>query len=180
MVGFLQQGRAGECLRLFGEMRRVSEAAPNEFTLSATLKGVCGVAGDTCAGVRVHGACVRMGFEGHGVVANSLVLVYSKGGRIGDARRVFDGAAAFRDLVTWNAMISSQHASKRGLTARLPGDAAAVARLSAWRVHLRELAEGLQRPWRQTREELTSSCGHSNQRFSSVQCHPCWRCLMFM
>ncbi|KAF7019931.1 hypothetical protein CFC21_033059 [Triticum aestivum] len=105
MVGFLQQGRAGECLRLFGEMRRVSEVPPNEFTLSATLKA-CGVAGDTGAGVRVHGACVRMGFEGHGVVANSLVLVYSKGGRIGDARRVFDGAAAFRDLVTWNAMIS--------------------------------------------------------------------------
>ncbi|KAF7019929.1 hypothetical protein CFC21_033057, partial [Triticum aestivum] len=105
MVGFLQQGRAGECLRLFGEMRRLSEVPPNEFTLSATLKA-CGVAGDTGAGVRVHGACVRMGFEGHGVVANSLVLVYSKGGRIGDARRVFDGAAAFRDLVTWNAMIS--------------------------------------------------------------------------
>ncbi|KAM3391642.1 hypothetical protein ACQJBY_012997 [Aegilops geniculata] len=105
MVGFLQQGRAGECLRLFGEMRRVSEAAPNEFTLSATLKA-CGVVGDTGAAVRVHGACVRMGFEGHGVVANSLVLVYSKGGRTGDARRVFDGAAAFRDLVTWNTMIS--------------------------------------------------------------------------
>ncbi|VAH54797.1 unnamed protein product [Triticum turgidum subsp. durum] len=113
MVGFLQQGRAGECLRLFGAMRRVSEVPPNEFTLSATLKA-CGVVGDTGAAVRVHGACVRMGFEGHGVVANSLVLVYSKGGRISDARRVFDGAAAFRDLVTWNAMISGYAHAGRG------------------------------------------------------------------
>ncbi|CAM0902149.1 unnamed protein product [Alopecurus aequalis] len=104
MVGFLRHGRAGECLVLFGAMRRLSEAAPNEFTLSATLKA-CAVLSDTGAGVRVHGACVRMGFEGHGVVANSLVLLYSKGGRIGDARRVFD-AAVSRDLVAWNAMIS--------------------------------------------------------------------------
>ncbi|KAM0868856.1 hypothetical protein ACQ4PT_041034 [Festuca glaucescens] len=117
MVGFLQQGDARECLRLFGAMWRLSEAAPNEFTLSATLKA-CGVVGDTGAGVCVHGGCVRMGFEGHGVIANTLVLLYSKGGRVGDARRVFDGAA-FRNLVAWNAMISGYAHAGHGRDALL-------------------------------------------------------------
>ncbi|KAF0908427.1 hypothetical protein E2562_025401 [Oryza meyeriana var. granulata] len=101
MVGFLQHGEAKECLRLFREMRG-SETAPNEFTLSAILKA-CG--GGTRDGVQIHGVCVRTGFEEHDVVANSLVVVYSKGRCTGDARRVFD-AIPFRNLATWNAMIS--------------------------------------------------------------------------
>ncbi|CAO1943510.1 unnamed protein product [Urochloa humidicola] len=112
MVGFLQHGKARECLSLLGEMRASSEAAPNEYTLSASLKTCC-VAGDTGAGVRIHGLCVRTGYEEHHVVANSLVLMYSKGGRIGDARRVFDGIR-FRNLVTWNAMISGYAHAGRG------------------------------------------------------------------
>ncbi|KAL6844308.1 hypothetical protein ACP4OV_025984 [Aristida adscensionis] len=118
MVGFLQRGRAEHCLRLLGEMRASSEAAPNEFTLSASLKA-CGAAGDSgAAGVWIHGLCVRAGYEGHDVVANSLVLMYSKGGRIGDARRVFDGAAV-RSLVSWNAMISGYAHAGHGADALL-------------------------------------------------------------
>ncbi|CAO2044317.1 unnamed protein product [Urochloa humidicola] len=118
MVGFLQHGEARECLRLLGEMRVSSEAVPNEYTLSASLKACC-VAGDTGTGVRIHGLCVRTGYEEHGVVANSLVLMYSKGGRIADARRVFDGADGFRNLVTWNAMISGYAHAGRGRDALL-------------------------------------------------------------
>ncbi|CAL5070910.1 unnamed protein product [Urochloa decumbens] len=119
MVGFLRHGEARECLRLLGEMRASSEAAPNEYTLSASLKACC-VAGDTGAGVRIHGFCVRSGYEGHDVVANSLVLMYSKGGRIGDARRVFDNdRAGFRNLVSWNAMISGYAHAGRGRDALL-------------------------------------------------------------
>ena len=58
MVGFLQHGDAAGCLRLLGEMRAASEAAPNEYTLSATLKACC-VAGDTGAGVGIHGQDTR-------------------------------------------------------------------------------------------------------------------------
>ncbi|CAL5029150.1 unnamed protein product [Urochloa decumbens] len=119
MVGFLRHGEARECLRLLGEMRASSEAAPNEYTLSASLKACC-VAGDTGAGVRIHGFCVRSGYEGHDVVANSLVLMYSKGGRIGEARRVFDNdRAGFRNLVSWNAMISGYAHAGRGRDALL-------------------------------------------------------------
>ncbi|KAJ1273572.1 hypothetical protein BS78_06G292000 [Paspalum vaginatum] len=118
MVGFLQHGDARECLRLLGAMRVSSEAAPNEYTLSASLKACC-VAGDTGAGVRVHGFCVRSGYEEHHVVANSLVLMYSKGGRIGDARRVFDGTGLRRNLVAWNAMISGYAHAGHGRDALL-------------------------------------------------------------
>ncbi|KAF8660010.1 hypothetical protein HU200_058095 [Digitaria exilis] len=117
MVGFLQHGEARECLRLLGEMRASSEAAPNEYTLSASLKACC-VAGDTSAGVRIHGVCVRTGYEEHHVVANSLVLLYSKGGRIGDARRVFDGTG-FRNVATWNVMISGYAHAGHGRDALL-------------------------------------------------------------
>ena len=86
-------------------MRRLSEAAPNQFTLSATLKA-CGIVVDTGAGFQVHGACVRMGFEVHGFVANSLVLVSSKGRRISDL----------------------EHQAWQGRAWRLPGNAAAVRR----------------------------------------------------
>jgi pentatricopeptide repeat protein len=118
MVGLLQRGEAGECLRLLAEMRGSSEAAPNEYTLSASLKACC-VAGDTGAGVRIHGFCVRTGYEEHHVVANSLVLMYSKGGRVRDARRVFDGTGGFRNLVTWNAMISGYAHAGHGRDALL-------------------------------------------------------------
>ncbi|XP_062227209.1 putative pentatricopeptide repeat-containing protein At3g15130 [Phragmites australis] len=117
MVGFLQHGEVRECLRLLGNMRVSSEATPNEYTLSASLKA-CYVVGDTSAGVRIHGLCVRAGYEEHHVVANSLVLMYAKGGRIGDARRVFDGTA-FRNLVTWNAMISGYTHAGHGRDALL-------------------------------------------------------------
>ncbi|KAK3143297.1 hypothetical protein QOZ80_4AG0298630 [Eleusine coracana subsp. coracana] len=118
MVGFLQHGKDRECLRLLGEMWASSEAAPNEYTLSASLKACC-VVGDTSAGVGIHGVCVRTGYDEHHVVANSLVLLYSKGGRIGDARRVFDGALSSRNLVTWNAMISGYAHAGHGRDALL-------------------------------------------------------------
>jgi pentatricopeptide repeat protein len=113
MVGFLQHRKAGECLRLLGEMWASSKAAPHEYTLSASLKACCVVRDATSSGVRVHGLCVRTGYDGHHVVANSLVLLYAKGGRITDARRVFDGTAA------WNAMISGYAHAGRGRDAFL-------------------------------------------------------------
>uniref|UniRef100_A0A0D9WBF7 Protein kinase domain-containing protein n=1 Tax=Leersia perrieri TaxID=77586 RepID=A0A0D9WBF7_9ORYZ len=103
MVGFLQHGESRECLRLFREMQG-SDTSPNEFTLSAILKA-CGGGGGTRAGVQIHGVCVRTGFELHDVVANSLVVMYSRGRCTGDARKVFDGIPV-RNLATWNAMIS--------------------------------------------------------------------------
>jgi hypothetical protein len=106
VLGFLWHGCDRQRLRLFRAMRRLSEVQPNDFTLSATLKACC-IVSDTAADVQVYEACVRMGFEGHGIVARSLVLVYSKGRRIRDTWWVFNGADASRNLVTWNAMISS-------------------------------------------------------------------------
>jgi pentatricopeptide repeat protein len=118
MVGFLRHGDATGCLRLLGEMRTASEAAPNEYTLSASLKACC-VVGDTAAGVGIHGLCVRAGYQEHDVVASSLVLVYSKGGRIGDARRVFDGAGLGSGIATWNAMVSGYAHAGHGRDALL-------------------------------------------------------------
>jgi pentatricopeptide repeat protein len=119
MVGLLRHGEAGECLRLLGEMRASAEAAPNEYTLSASLKACCVARDAASSGVRVHGLCVRTGYDGHHVVANSLVLLYAKAGRITDARRVFDGTTAFRSLVTWNAMISGYAHAGHGRAAFL-------------------------------------------------------------
>ncbi|KAL5213864.1 hypothetical protein ABZP36_003016 [Zizania latifolia] len=104
LVGFLQHGEAKDCLRLFREML-ASGTAPNEFTLSAILKACSGGGGGTRAGVQIHGVCVRTGFQAHDVVANSLLLMYSKGRWTGHARRVFDGIP-FRNLASWNSMIS--------------------------------------------------------------------------
>ncbi|PON76477.1 DYW domain containing protein [Parasponia andersonii] len=104
MCVYLQNGNAQRCLSLFGQMLSVSDAKPNEFTFSTSLKasGILGVAEN---GMQIHGLCVKSGFEWVIVVGNSLVDVYAKCGRIMDAAQMFD-TTPHRNLITWNAMIA--------------------------------------------------------------------------
>ncbi|CAL9177394.1 unnamed protein product [Musa hybrid cultivar] len=103
MVGFLQQDDAEECLRLFSDMGFFG-VRPNEFTLSTSLKA-CGLRGIAEIGIQIHGVCVKAGFEQHPVVANSTIFMYSKGGKITDAKQIFD-RFPLKNLVTWNTMIA--------------------------------------------------------------------------
>ncbi|XP_072965470.1 putative pentatricopeptide repeat-containing protein At3g15130 [Typha angustifolia] len=103
MVGCLQQGDPKESLRLFHKMANEG-VRPNEFTLSTNLKA-CGQLGDAVHGIQIHGFCVKTGFERYPVLGNSLIFMYSRSGRINEAKKMFD-IIPFRTLITWNAMLA--------------------------------------------------------------------------
>ncbi|POO03902.1 DYW domain containing protein [Trema orientale] len=115
MCVYLQNGNAQKCLSFFGQMLSVSDAKPNEFTFSTSLKasGILGVAEN---GMQIHGLCVKSGFEWVIVVGNSLVDVYAKCGRIMDATQMFD-KMPHRNLITWNAMIAGYTLEGNGKSA---------------------------------------------------------------
>ncbi|KAL5558786.1 hypothetical protein UlMin_034997 [Ulmus minor] len=103
MSSFLQKGNAKRPLSLFSEMR-ASGVEPNEFTFSTNLKasGILGIAEN---GMQIHGLCVISGFEWVVVVANSIIDMYAKCGRITEATKMFN-LMPVRNLISWNAMIS--------------------------------------------------------------------------
>ena len=50
---------------------------------------------------------MKHGLELFNTVCNATVTAYSECGSLQDSKRVFDGAAACRDLVTWNSMLAA-------------------------------------------------------------------------
>lgn len=112
MVGGYVKGRRTEAgLGLVRElmMEGGGRVKANVRTLVNAATG-CGRIGRGREGRSVHGYLVRnfagKEKEGEGVLifGTALVDMYGKCGRIGDARRVFDGLKG-RNLVCWNAMI---------------------------------------------------------------------------
>lgn len=102
MCGYLQNGNAYSSLSLFAKMGS-SCIKPNEFTFSINLKasGILGILGN---GMQIHNVCAKTGFEWVLVVANSLIDMYSKCGRISEAVQLFN-CMPFKNLISWNAMI---------------------------------------------------------------------------
>ncbi|KAL3533544.1 hypothetical protein ACH5RR_007065 [Cinchona calisaya] len=57
--------------------------------------------------MQLHSKVIKLGLEFHSIVFNALISSYSGCGSLADAKRVFDIAIAYRDLVTWNAMLAA-------------------------------------------------------------------------
>uniref|UniRef100_A0A6V7QUC2 Pentatricopeptide repeat-containing protein n=1 Tax=Ananas comosus var. bracteatus TaxID=296719 RepID=A0A6V7QUC2_ANACO len=86
---------------LCNQMRRLG-VAPNSVTFLSLLSGA------SCArrGQCVHASAIHYGFfDADLVLANSMVSVYAKCGRVDTARKVFD-LMPLRDAVSWNSMLS--------------------------------------------------------------------------
>lgn len=103
MCGYLQNGNASRSLSLFRQMRS-SGIEPNEFTFSINLKA-SGILGIPQNGMQIHGVCAKTGFEWVPTVANSIIDMYSKCGRISEATRLFN-IMPVKNLISWNAMIA--------------------------------------------------------------------------
>ncbi|XP_071742256.1 pentatricopeptide repeat-containing protein At4g32430, mitochondrial [Rutidosis leptorrhynchoides] len=56
-------------------------------------------------GTQLHALAMKAGMQCEGFIANALVTLYSKWGRIGEAEQVFDEMPS-KDLVSWNALLS--------------------------------------------------------------------------
>ncbi|CAA7403222.1 unnamed protein product [Spirodela intermedia] len=99
-----QNAEDTEALDLFGEMQAAG-VRPNSVTISCVLPACANIAA-LGHGRSVHGFSIRNGMSEGVYVGSSLVDMYAKCGRIGDARRVFEAAApSSRNVVSWNAML---------------------------------------------------------------------------
>ncbi|KAL6568115.1 hypothetical protein OROHE_003799 [Orobanche hederae] len=56
---------------------------------------------------QLHGKIMKCGLEHENTVLNGTITAYSECGCIEDAKRVFDSADGYRDLVTWNSMLAA-------------------------------------------------------------------------
>lgn len=91
-----------EALKVFGDMMRFG-VLPNESSFTSALNSCCGLE-DLEKGRVVHATTIKIGLERGVYVGNSLVVVYSKGGFIGDALYVFKGIGE-KSVVSWNSII---------------------------------------------------------------------------
>ncbi|XP_020081089.1 putative pentatricopeptide repeat-containing protein At3g47840 [Ananas comosus] len=106
IASYAQTGREGDALAAFARMRERSSGvvAPNEYTYAAVLAACAGL-GLTGAGEQVHAHAARRGFAGARSVANALVTLYARAGRLAAADAAFREADA-KDVVSWSAIIS--------------------------------------------------------------------------
>jgi pentatricopeptide repeat protein len=111
MCGYLQNGNANGTLSLFRKMGS-SGIKPNEFTFSTNLKASW-ILGIPENGMQIHSVCTKTGFQWVPAVANSIIDMYSRCGRISEAAQMFDSMPV-RNLITWNAMIAGYALERSG------------------------------------------------------------------
>ncbi|XP_058094822.1 pentatricopeptide repeat-containing protein At4g33170 isoform X2 [Magnolia sinica] len=100
----LSHDTAQQGLLLFLLMRR-SAVSPSRLTLAPVLK-ICLHSGFLDTSETVHSYAVKIGLDCDVFVSAALVNIYSKFGRIEDARYLFDEMSE-RDVVLWNIMIKA-------------------------------------------------------------------------
>ncbi|XP_057429030.1 pentatricopeptide repeat-containing protein At1g03540 [Lotus japonicus] len=94
-----------EALRLFVAMHRGCGLVPDGFTFG-TLLAACANLGWLRQGKELHAKVVGLGICGNVVVESSLLDMYGKCGKVGQARVVFDRLGD-KNSVSWTAMLSA-------------------------------------------------------------------------
>ncbi|KAK2435938.1 putative pentatricopeptide repeat-containing protein [Trifolium repens] len=98
-------GFYNHALAVFSEMQTLNGQNPNNvFVIPSVLKA-CGHVGDRVYGEQVHCFILKCAFEIDAFVSSGLIVMYSKCGKVEDARKVFDGMG-MKDLVALNAVVS--------------------------------------------------------------------------
>eukprot|EP01018_Ginkgo_biloba_P016631 Gb_04844 [translate_table: standard] len=103
IAAYSQNGYANEALTLFHKMQQ-EKVTPDSVTMVSALMA-CANLGALQQGKWIHDNIIRSGFESDLSVANSLVAMYGKCGRLEIARHMFDKMSK-RDVVSWTAMIA--------------------------------------------------------------------------
>ena len=114
IAGYALHGYSEEALSMYHEMRD-SGVKIDHFTFSTIIR-ICARLASLEHAKQAHAALVRHGF-GLDIVANTaLVDLYSKWGRIEDARHVFD-MMPHKNVISWNALIAGYGNHGRGVEA---------------------------------------------------------------
>lgn len=102
--GFAEMGNLRRCLDLFRCME-IESVRVDDATFAPILTLLCDVGLYELAR-QIHGNIMKRGLEHENTVLNATITAYAQCGCIGDAKKVFDNAEDFRDLVTWNSMLA--------------------------------------------------------------------------
>ncbi|KAB1211592.1 hypothetical protein CJ030_MR6G013922 [Morella rubra] len=103
IAGYALHGYSEEALGMYYEMRD-SGVKMDHFTFSIIIR-ICTRLASLEHAKQAHASLVRHGFGLDTVANTALVDLYSKWGRIEDARRVFDKMPQ-KNVVSWNALIA--------------------------------------------------------------------------
>ncbi|KAJ4979132.1 hypothetical protein NE237_009912 [Protea cynaroides] len=101
--GYSQVGFYHKAMEVFNEAR-MARIKLDKFTY-ATALSVCARAGNIVLGELIHGLITISGLGDQVFLTNSLIDMYSKCGRIDQARCLFDNSDELDD-VSWNALIA--------------------------------------------------------------------------
>ncbi|XP_018491891.2 pentatricopeptide repeat-containing protein At1g19720 [Raphanus sativus] len=101
--GLIHNGKRYQALDTFRKMF-LAGVVPNGVTIMSAVSA-CSCLKILNLGSEVHSIAVKMGFMDDLLVGNSLVDMYSKCGKLEEARKVFDSIKN-KDVYTWNSMIT--------------------------------------------------------------------------
>ncbi|XP_051151726.1 putative pentatricopeptide repeat-containing protein At3g25970 [Andrographis paniculata] len=105
MAGYAEIGDLQRCIELLVSME-MEGVRMDDGTFAPLMTLLCNV--DSYELLRqLHGMVMKHGLVHETIVFNAMITAYAECGCIEDAERVFDGADAFRDLVTWNSMLAA-------------------------------------------------------------------------
>ncbi|KAL8536910.1 hypothetical protein ACS0TY_012189 [Phlomoides rotata] len=105
IAGYAETGNLRRCVELF-QCMEVERISVDDATFAPILPLLCDV--DLYNLTRqLHAKIIKRGLEIESTVLNATITSYAECGCIGDARKVFDGADGYRDLVTWNSMLAA-------------------------------------------------------------------------
>ncbi|RLM98122.1 pentatricopeptide repeat-containing protein [Panicum miliaceum] len=102
IVGYSQSSCCFESLHLFEQMR--SAGVEYDAVSFMGCLSACGTLSAFKQGKEIHGVLVRRLLSAHPFLANSLLGLYSKGGMLDTASRIFNRITQ-KDVASWNTMI---------------------------------------------------------------------------
>ncbi|KAF5736888.1 pentatricopeptide repeat-containing protein [Tripterygium wilfordii] len=100
--GYSSCGLGDRAVLLYCQMV-VNGVLPDKYTFPFVLSA-CAKVGAYSEGVMIHGAVVKMGFEGDVFVDNSLIHLYGECGKLDYGRKVFDKMSK-RNVVSWTSLV---------------------------------------------------------------------------
>ncbi|KAH1081051.1 hypothetical protein J1N35_020812 [Gossypium stocksii] len=109
MFGYLDNGDFENVMYLYQEMRK-EEISCNENTFATVIAASCSCC-KICSvdnlkwGKEIHSLVIKLGLDSNVCTCNSLLCMYSEGGRLDDAEFVFKEMPE-RDLISWNSMMT--------------------------------------------------------------------------
>ncbi|XP_066367182.1 putative pentatricopeptide repeat-containing protein At3g47840 [Miscanthus floridulus] len=107
IASYVQTGRTEEAIEAFVRMLRdesSNSASPNEYTFSAVIAACPNIEG-AYLGEQLHAQAARRGLSHTRSVANSLIKLYARCGRLSAADAIFRESVV-KDVVSWSTIIS--------------------------------------------------------------------------